>query len=66
MIKIGTALFEAAEQFEREKGISKEKILEQNLVPLLYTNYNYSISNEMYQKLGYDSKGYLINFQIKR
>ena len=58
---------------ERKKGYSKslvytltEKILEQNLIPLLYTNYNYSISNEMYKKLGYESKGYLINFQIKR
>ena len=27
MIKIGTALFEAAEQFEREKGISKEVLV---------------------------------------
>ena len=27
MIKIGTALFEAAEQFEREKGISKEVLI---------------------------------------
>ena len=27
MIKIGTALFEAAEQFEREKGISKEILI---------------------------------------
>ena len=27
MIKIGTALFEAAEQLEREKGISKEVII---------------------------------------
>ncbi len=58
---------------ERRKGYSKslvhtltEKILEQNLIPLLYTNYNYSISNELYKKLGYESKGYLINFQIKR
>ena len=58
---------------ERRKGYSKslvytltEKILNENLVPLLYTNYNYSISNEMYKKLGYESKGYLINFQIKR
>ena len=28
MIKIGTALFEAAEQLEREKGISKEVLIE--------------------------------------
>ena len=28
MIKIGTALFEATEELEREKGISKEVIIE--------------------------------------
>ena len=38
MIKIGTALFEAAEQFEREKGISKE-ILVNSLCDALVAAY---------------------------
>ena len=57
---------------ERRKGFSKsliynitKMILEQELVPILYTNYNYSASNKLYKLLGYESKGYLINFQIK-
>ena len=29
MIKIGTALFEACEELERERGISKEVLIEQ-------------------------------------
>lgn len=58
---------------ERRKGYSKslvhtltKRILDENLVPLLYTNYNYSISNELYKKLGYESKGFLVNFQIRK
>ena len=45
MIKIGTALFEAAEQFEREKGISKE-ILVASLCDALAVAYKKHIKDK--------------------
>ena len=45
MIKIGTALFEAAEQFEREKGISKE-VLVSSLEDALVAAYKKHIRNK--------------------
>ena len=45
MIKIGTALFEAAEQFEREKGISKE-ILVNSLCDALVAAYKKHIKDK--------------------
>ncbi len=45
MIKIGTALFEAAEQFEREKGISKE-ILVSSLCDALVAAYKKHIKDK--------------------
>ncbi len=45
MIKIGTALFEAAEQFEREKGISKE-ILVNSLCDALTAAYKKHIRDK--------------------
>ena len=45
MIKIGTALFEAAEQFEREKGISKE-ILVNSLCDALVAAYKKHIRDK--------------------
>ena len=45
MIKIGTALFEAAEQFEREKGISKE-ILVSSLCDALVAAYKKHIRDK--------------------
>ena len=45
MIKIGTALFEAAEQFEREKGISKE-VLISSLCDALVASYKKHIKDK--------------------
>ena len=45
MIKIGTALFEAAEQFEREKGISKE-VLVNSLCDALVAAYKKHIKDK--------------------
>lgn len=45
MIKIGTALFEAAEQFEREKGISKE-VLVSSLCDALVAAYKKHIKDK--------------------
>ena len=58
---------------ERRRGYSKslvhnvtEIILDQNLIPVLYTNYNNEGSNKLYEGLGYESQGFLINYQINR
>ena len=58
---------------ERKKGYCKnlvyeitKEILDLNLVPLLYTNYNHKISNELYKKIGYEEEGYLVSFLIKK
>ena len=45
MIKIGTALFEAAEQLEREKGISKE-VLVSSLCDALVAGYKKHIKDK--------------------
>ena len=45
MIKIGTALFEATEQLEREKGISKE-ILVNSLCDALVAAYKKHIKDK--------------------
>ena len=50
MIKIGTALFEAAEQFEREKGISKE-VLVNSLCDALVAAYKNILKIKMQQML---------------
>ena len=52
MIKIGTALFEAAEQFEREKGISKE-VLISSLCDALVAAYKKHLRIKEIEKLGY-------------
>ncbi len=38
-------------------------ILEDNLIPILYTNGNYNASNECYKKIGYYQVGRLFNIQ---
>ena len=38
------------------------KLLDNGLVPLLYTDYNYPPSNKAYINAGYEDKGILINF----
>ena len=45
MIKIGTALFEAAEQLEREKGISKD-VLVSSLCDALVAGYKKHIKDK--------------------
>ena len=54
---------------ERRKGYAANLIylmtndlLDKNLVPLLYTDYNYIPSNKAYVNAGYEDKGILINF----
>ena len=42
------------------------KLLEQGLVPLLYTDYNYFPSNKAYINAGYEDKGILINFSCSK
>ena len=46
MIKIGTALFEACEELEREKGISKEVIIDSLKDALLQPTKNTSKSKK--------------------
>lgn len=41
-------------------------ILEQGLVPLLYTDYNYPASNKAYINAGYEDTGILINFTCSK
>ncbi len=54
---------------ERRKGyaanlvyLMTNDLLNKNLVPLLYTDYNYIPSNKAYVNAGYEDKGILINF----
>ena len=42
------------------------ELLNENLVPMLYTDYNYVASNSAYKKVGYEDKGYLVNYKMKR
>lgn len=58
---------------ERRKGYAANliylvtnKLLEQGLVPLLYTDYNYFPSNKAYINAGYEDKGILINFSCSK
>ena len=57
---------------ERKKGYCQEimyeltkKILRQNHIPILYTDYENEISNHIYKKIGYKDLGYLRNIKIK-
>ena len=58
---------------ERRKGYSSNTmycltklLLEKGYEVFLYTDYTYPNSNECYKKIGYEDKGYLINYEIKR
>lgn len=58
---------------ERGKGYSAnliyeitKKILEDGLIPLLYTDYNYYYSNKSYKNAGYEDTGILINFTCSK
>ena len=58
---------------ERAKGYAANliyavtnKLLNQGLVPLLYTDYNYVPSNKAYINAGYEDTGILINFSCTR
>ena len=58
---------------ERKKGYCKslihertKEIMENNLVPLLYTDHLYKVSNHTYSKLGYEERCVLININIKK
>ena len=41
-------------------------LLSRNLVPLLYTDYNYIPSNKAYTNAGYEDTGILINFSCSK
>ena len=58
---------------ERKKGyaanltyLMTNDILKKDLVPLLYTDYNYIPSNKAYINAGYEDKGILINFSCSK
>lgn len=58
---------------ERGKGYAAnliytvtKNLLEQGLVPLLYTDYNYIPSNKAYINAGYEDTGILINFSCSK
>ena len=58
---------------ERKKGyaanliyLMTNSLLEQGLVPLLYTDYNYIPSNKAYINAGYEDTGILINFSCSK
>ena len=58
---------------ERGKGYCQyliyslsKKLLEDNLKPVLYSDYNYKASNKAYKKVGFVEKDILINFNINR
>ena len=58
---------------ERKKGYCKyliysltKKLLEENYKPMLYTDYNYEASNRAYKGVGFEDKGILINYKIKK
>lgn len=56
---------------ERGKGYCKsliyqltKRLLDEGLIPLLYTDYKYEASNKAYKDIGYTDEGILINFNI--
>ena len=58
---------------ERNKGYGKnliynlsKKLLEEGYQPVLYTDYNYKPSNKAYKEVGFEDKGLLINYKIKK
>lgn len=58
---------------ERNKGYCKnliynlsKKLLEEGYQPVLYTDYNYKPSNKAYKEVGFEDKGLLINYKIKK
>lgn len=40
-------------------------LLEEGLTPVLYTDLHYEASNHTYKKVGYEDKGYLVNFKVR-
>lgn len=42
------------------------KLLEQGVEPLLYTDYNYGKANRVYKKVGYEDRGTLMNFSCEK
>jgi predicted GNAT family acetyltransferase len=58
---------------ERSKGYASNliytltnELLEKELIPLLYTDYNYKPSNKAYINAGYEDTGILINFTCSK
>lgn len=58
---------------ERRKGyasylvyILTMNLLCNDLVPIVYTEYNYGPSNKMYKSIGYEDKGVLVNFSCSK
>lgn len=58
---------------ERRKGYCAnliyeltKKLQDDDLKPLLYTDYHYEASNKAYQSIGYQDEGFLINFVITK
>lgn len=58
---------------ERRKGYCvnlvyevTKKLLESGLRVMLYTDYKYPNSNNAYKKVGYEDKGYLVQYKLKR
>ena len=58
---------------ERRKGYCTnliyeltKKLQDDDLKPLLYTDYHYEASNKAYQSIGYQDEGFLINFEITK
>ena len=42
-----------------------KKLLEEGLTPVLYTDLHYEASNHTYKKVGYEDRGYLVNFKVR-
>ena len=43
-----------------------KKLLEEGLTPVLYTDLHYEVSNHTYKKVGYEDRGYLVNFKVNK
>ena len=48
---------------EADVILCNKTILDENLIPILYTNGGYSPSNECYKKIGYYQVGRIFNIQ---